>query len=387
LALDFELWSTASVGVISVYLQNFASLLTLSKHARYNVLRTFQKSAMVKRLLYALRSGFYDPSTLQMLVDTLSIALTARWSGEDAIKPTFSYLVSSLCQNNAAMGLSSMTDAPTPQLAGSLILASLVELLKDEQRLVKLNRAIALHRLLVIFISSNSAYYVVIPCLQILQLCLSTPGLESFQRSFEGEGGFALLARTLGPIWRDDIQNLVWKMMVDEDSDKSALGCSNMVPIVTAAIEHLLSSALESDEGKASAPPGMGRTRSGTITSIRSIALTPVNTGESFLSGAVIHTHRTGGVSPDDNRLESLLDASTKLYGQSSAFRRAISTKRVESMLPALAEFAAMSAASSRPGTREKRAAAAEWISSLVGKAKSRLPNAVIDQVGVSDIQ
>jgi hypothetical protein len=281
LALDFELWSTASVGVISIYLQHFATLLTTSKHSRYNVLRTFQKSAMVKRLLYAMRSGFYDPSTIQMLVDTLAIALTARWSGEDAIKPTFSYLVSSLCQNNAAMGLSSMTEAPTPQLAGSMILASLVELLKDETRLVKLNRAIALHRLLVIFISSNSAYYVVIPCLQILQLCLSTPGLESFQRSFEGEGGFALLARTLGSIWREDVQQLVWKMMVDDDSDKSALACSSLVPTVTAAIEYLLSTALEGDDGKQSPAPAIGRTRSGTVTSIRSIALTAVNTGKS----------------------------------------------------------------------------------------------------------
>ena len=282
LALDFELWSTASVGVISVYLQHFASLLTISKHSRYNALRTFQKAAMVKRLLYALRSGFYDASTTSMLVDTLSIALTARWSGEDAIKPTFSYLVSSLCQTNPLMGLSSMTEPPTPQLAGSLILAALADLLKDEQRLVKLNRAIALHRLLVIFISSNSAYYVVIPCLQILHLCLSTPGLESFTRSFEGEGGYALLARTLGPIWREDIQKLVWQIMVDEESDKSALSCSAMVPSVTAAIEYLLSTALESEESKSPAS-GLGRSRSGTITSIRSITLSALTTSKSTL--------------------------------------------------------------------------------------------------------
>ena len=77
------------------------------------------------------------------------------------------------------------------------------------------------------------------------------------------------------------------------------------------------------------------------------------------------------------------MSASTKLYLDSSAFRRAISTKRVESMLPALADFAAVSATSTKPGTREKRAAAIDWISALVSKAKSRLPNAVVEQVRV----
>lgn len=281
LGLDFELWSGAPIGVISVYLQHFASLLTTSKHARYNVLRTFQKSAMVKRLLYAMRSGSFDPAATQMLVDTLSIALTARWSGEDAIKPTFSYLVSALCQNNAVFGLGSMTDPPPSQLAASLTLASLVDLLRDEQRLVKLNRAIALHRLLVIFISSNSAYYVIIPCLQILQLCLSTPGLESFQRSFEGEGGFALIGRTLGPVWRRDLQELVWSMLVDESSDKTALLCVPLITTVTSAMESLLVNATETDDSTVRPSAAMGRTRSGTVTSIRSIAITPVSNGMS----------------------------------------------------------------------------------------------------------
>jgi hypothetical protein len=211
-----------------------------------------------------------------MLVDTLTIALDARWSGADAIKPTFSYLVSSLCQNNAAFGVSSMTDPPPAQMAASLILASLAEMLKDESRLIKLNRTIALHRLLVIFISSNSAYYVVVPCLEILKLCINTAGLESFQRSFEGEGGFALLGRTLGPIWRDDIQELVWATMVEQDSDKSALQCVALVPTVAAAIESLLVGATETDEGR----PSVGRRRSSTVTSLRAISMAPAMTRE-----------------------------------------------------------------------------------------------------------
>lgn len=68
LALDFELWSYAQLPVVAVYLQHFEHLLSTSKHVRYNVLRTFQKSAMVRKMLYALRSGFFEPTAVPMVV-------------------------------------------------------------------------------------------------------------------------------------------------------------------------------------------------------------------------------------------------------------------------------------------------------------------------------
>lgn len=68
LGLEFELWSHASLGVVTLYLQHFEYLLSTSKHARYNVLRTFQKSAMVKKMLYALRSGYFDAEVVPVVV-------------------------------------------------------------------------------------------------------------------------------------------------------------------------------------------------------------------------------------------------------------------------------------------------------------------------------
>lgn len=59
LGLEFELWSYASDDVIRYYLQHFKHLLVTSKHKRFNILRTFQKSAMVKKMLYTLRSGLF----------------------------------------------------------------------------------------------------------------------------------------------------------------------------------------------------------------------------------------------------------------------------------------------------------------------------------------
>lgn len=39
---------------------------------------------MVRKLLYALRSNMFDAAVVPVVVDTLRLALIARWSGEDA---------------------------------------------------------------------------------------------------------------------------------------------------------------------------------------------------------------------------------------------------------------------------------------------------------------
>lgn len=277
LGLDLELWSSAPLDVISLYLNHFDALLGISKHARYNILRTFQKSAIIKKILFALRSGFYDTAALPLVIGALKQALIARWSAEEAIKPTFSFLITALCQSGPVYGTSPSDDPPPSQQAAALVLECMADLMDDPTRLIKLNRAIALHRLLVIFISSNTAYYVIEPCLRMLKACLTTAGLESFQRSFEGEGGFALLGRTLGAIWKESIQAVVLDSIIDPDQRDGPLVCVAMVPVLTAAIETLLAAAGESDTA-APAPPHT-RTRSGTITSVRSITITPLVIG------------------------------------------------------------------------------------------------------------
>jgi hypothetical protein len=159
----------------------------------------------------------------------------------------------------------------------------IAELSHNGPRLVKLNKSLALHRLLVVFISSNPAYYVIVPSLEILEQCLSTPGLESFQRSFETEGGFALLAKTLPGIWRDDIQGHVFSMLLGEEAgdDDKNVKCPGLISSVMGALEVLLQISSEEESG-ASGRPAHTRTRSGTVTSVMSVALSPIVTGMFF---------------------------------------------------------------------------------------------------------
>lgn len=67
------------------------------------------------------------------------------------------------------------------------------------------------------------------------------------------------------------------------------------------------------------------------------------------------------------------------MYRTSSPFRRSISNKRVEAMLPAFADFAAVSASSNKPDVaRAQRQAAIGWLAALI--EKSKLPHSLVNQ-------
>lgn len=345
---------------------------------------------MVRKMLYALRSGYFEPEVVPVVVGELSRAvvenpahsryietglacpLVGRGCVSDtsvekamlmirSIKPVFSYLVSALCQGSGSFAAILPTEPPPSQAPAALILQMIADLAGQPARLVKLNKSLALHRLLVIFISSNSAFYVIVPCLEILERCLSTPGMDSFQRSFEAEGGFALLARTLGSCWRDDIQDCVFRMMLGlqkdkRDKDKDTLACPSLVSTVLSALDFLLQSAGE-DETR----PMVGRTQSGTVTTMRSVAMTPL----------VIKTDLPPDGEGTMSRLESLLRKMTSTYLESQAFKRCMTGRKVEQMLPALTDFAAVSASSSRTElAKAQRSAASEWLQALQTHAK-----------------
>lgn len=76
----------------------------------------------------------------------------------------------------------------------------------------------------------------------------------------------------------------------------------------------------------------------------------------------------------------------TAVYLASSSFRRSISTKKVEEMLPSLVDFATIST-SGKGSFGSKREAAIEWLAAIISKSRTRLPNSVITQVRQNLIQ
>lgn len=192
-------------------------------------------------------------------------------------------------------------EPPPSQAPAAQILAMIADLSHQPARLMKLNKALALHRLLIIFISSNSAPYVIIPCLDILEHCITTPGLEGFQRSFEAEGGFALLTSTLGQVWGPKVQGPVVRMVLgdrlvdgkvvevekkDKKEKDTPLHCPPLVSTMLAALDFLLQSFGEDDSGGKSPTPSLRRIP--TNGSTRSVLMTPMAAGELDQSACVL---------------------------------------------------------------------------------------------------
>lgn len=247
----------------------------------------------------------------------------------------------------------------------------LADILTNSKRLTKLNKAISLHRLIVIFLQSNPAPFVAIPCLDILASCLSTPTLESFQRQFEAEGGFALLAKTLAPIWNTHIQDTVLGMLFGPTGSAAAsLACPPAIASLMAALESLLQSAA----GGGGGDDGLARSV-GSLSSQKRLPITPLRNVDDSESDAGSDTTEVD----NDERLESLLNKLAQVYRQSSPLRRALTARRIETMLPAVVDFVTMSVSSRSERAEAQRAAAVEWLQALVDLSKA--PATILTQL------
>lgn len=218
------------------------------------------------------------------------------------------------------------------------------------KRAVKLAKAISLPRLLVIFLQSNQAPFVVLPCLTIVEKCLATPRLDpSFQNKFEQEGGFVILARSLAPLWDDVVQKQVFKVLGPEDS----LACPGAIAIIMAALEFLLQPQDSVAEMTAS---------------VSSLALTASAEGGD-----------ADGDDDYDGRLESLLTKMTVTYRSSAGFRKGLNTRRLESLLPSIVDFATVSASAEGSGAERQRRAITGFLEALIELSKA--PPTAINQM------
>jgi hypothetical protein len=208
------------------------------------------------------------------------------------------------------------------------------------------------------------------PCVDILALCLSTPGLDSFQRNFEAEGGFALLAKTLPPIWNPHIQETVFGMLFGPTGTAGAsLACPPAIGTIMAALDALLQSAAGGGGGD-----DMARSVGSISSTLSGLSITPMRQQADANSDSESDTEID-----DDGRLESLLTKLAQVYRQSSPLRRAMTARRIETMLPAMVDFVTLSVSSSTVAAEGQRAAAVQWLQALVDLSKA--PTTVITQL------
>jgi hypothetical protein len=79
-----------------MHLEHFGTLLHSSRHKKFNVRQRFAKLGLIRKLLFVLQTGWYQPDTVPFVIDALKVAAQAHFSADDAIKPMVSYLAAHL---------------------------------------------------------------------------------------------------------------------------------------------------------------------------------------------------------------------------------------------------------------------------------------------------
>jgi hypothetical protein len=103
--------------------------------------------------------------------------------------------------------MQAMAKSPTQsQAPATILLRAVVELCQQPDRMNKLQATLPVHRILMIFLSSNPAEFVVSPCFDLISTLLTSPSGGLFREKFESEGGIALLCQILPEIWNERIQ-------------------------------------------------------------------------------------------------------------------------------------------------------------------------------------
>lgn len=63
-ALRLDVWALAPEAVSKLYLEHFQALMVASRHRRFNLLRTFRKASLVRKMLFTLKSQSYNAGVL-----------------------------------------------------------------------------------------------------------------------------------------------------------------------------------------------------------------------------------------------------------------------------------------------------------------------------------
>jgi hypothetical protein len=161
------------------------------------------------------------------------------------------------------------------QVPAAALLAAVAEIVLEDSYIKKLQDALPLHRVLVVFLTSNPAGYVVDPCLRMTLKLLSTETGNSFAASFETEGGFDILNNAVPNIWTSDIQkqgesDLLRLATVTHGSQpvfdilhmqllNKAAANQLLFPGIVSALEKLLQNAFEEDSASTSGRPTSAR--------------------------------------------------------------------------------------------------------------------------------
>ncbi|KAM0788066.1 hypothetical protein ACM66B_001237 [Microbotryomycetes sp. NB124-2] len=257
IVLDFNLWSSVSVGLQQMHLLRLKQLLQLSAYPDFNM-RRLTKMHIVRKVLFALRTGLFDESLLEEVVDLLLELVRANFT-TDTVRHIATFLTATLCRTIRAPPLMTpatpgqgevdlgytepddksvpafIVDARTletdvPTRASLRVLAGLHDLLLETDSLGELQkfaRIITNKWILLFLLDRRAPPLAAVYALRILVKLLQTQGSGYIAKFTNSMDGFAVLRGTLPHLWHCAQINLaLFALLHDHDISVLSLGAA-----------------------------------------------------------------------------------------------------------------------------------------------------------------
>ncbi|KAJ7439485.1 beach-domain-containing protein [Mycena latifolia] len=252
IALDFELWSRTRQEVQRVHLEHFTTLLITSRYKKFNIKQRFAKIGLVRKLLFALQTNWYQPEVIPYVIEALKSAAQANFSKEEAIKPIVSYLAANLhgglleAPDNTAsspQSVLSRIDYKDPRDKAEQVLEVLISLLSIPALYNKFTAVLPLTRICILLLGDRPSPVIANQILILIAISINMS--PSFVRKFELISGWSVLKTVLPSCWDPSVNEAALDILLGRLGDSKSpdntgavtIACPHIVPTIFCALQ------------------------------------------------------------------------------------------------------------------------------------------------------
>jgi hypothetical protein len=268
IALDFDLWCRTQKEIQRMHLEHFNTLLHLSRHKKFNARQRFAKLGVVRKLLFVLQIGWYQPDMTPFVIGALKATAEANFSADDAIKPLVSYLAAYLHEGriheqsrnlfveNVCIVGTPTADSPRstssqlsranlkhPHETAEQVLEALTSILMSPAMYNKFTTTLPLSRICLLLLGDPTSSVVASQVLLLINISLSAS--QSFSRKFELVSGWSALKASLPGAWDPGVHEaafdiLLGRLRINNNNTvrggSSEVACPHILPAILSAL-------------------------------------------------------------------------------------------------------------------------------------------------------
>ncbi|KZV83556.1 beach-domain-containing protein [Exidia glandulosa HHB12029] len=238
-ALDFHIWYRTRKEIQTAHLAHFVALLRDNHFARFNARQRLAKLNIVRKLLYALQTDWYQHDVIPQLVDSMKTVAEYNFSTDAAIKPLVSYLAANLHEDTSGppsrspQSAISRLDRKHAHEKAEQVLEAFVSILSDSTRMKKFMSALPLTRICLLLLGDRPSNVVAAQILLMLGLIIKSS--PSFPRKFELVSGWVTLKTAIPPAWDPGVHVAAFDLLLGRTVVDGRLPTAGTVPAVACA--------------------------------------------------------------------------------------------------------------------------------------------------------